>query len=40
VADRARARERTTRGGRRQLDLDGFTDNLIALVTAMVTAPA
>lgn len=40
VADRARARERTTRGGRRQLDLDGFTDNLVALVTAMVTAPA
>ena len=40
VADRARARERTTRGGRRQLGLDGFTDNLIALVTAMVTAPA
>ena len=39
VADRARARERRARGGREQLDLDGFVANLVAMVAAMLTAP-
>lgn len=40
VADRARARERKGRGGRQQLDLEDFTQNLIAMVAAMLCAPA
>ena len=39
LADRARARERRARGGREQLDLDGFVTNLVAMVAAMLTAP-
>ena len=38
VADRARARDRTS-PGRRQLDLEAFTTNLVAMVAAMVSAP-
>jgi AcrR family transcriptional regulator len=38
VADRARARDRE--GGRRQLELEAFTQNLIAMVAAMLRAPA
>ncbi len=38
VADRARAEERTARG-RRQLPLEAFTEELVTLVTAMVSAP-
>ncbi len=39
VADRARSRERRSRGGRQQLDLDAFQRNLVAMVAAMVAAP-
>jgi len=40
VADRARAHERRDRGARRQLDRETFERNLIAMVTAMCTAPS
>ncbi len=39
VADRARARERHRRSGRRQLDLEAFTRNLVTMVAAMLSAP-
>ena len=39
VADRARAEERPA-PGRPQLPLDAFTDELVTLVTAMVSAPS
>jgi AcrR family transcriptional regulator len=40
VADRARATHRKGRAGRQQLDYDEFVDNLVAMVSAALGAPA